>query len=591
MKNELSHTFAPAPRVSISAICSILFGVGVFAGVSQGQVGGVSFGSPTVVSNDTALRLLADVNQDGRLDIIGDQGLALALAGGGFSAVQPYPGSLVDFRPTGAGDLNGDGIGDVVGLASPSKMQVLIYDGVSSFSLGFSSDLMTFPVTWFPPASARVVDLDSDGDLDILACAGNLISWHGILDMRRFSFLNDGKGSFSLYETPVFSTWIRDVADANGDGNLDWVTTWWDAQFVPLIHGNGFGGSTSTSFIFTNWGPQGACFGNIDGDGIPDVAIGMYDLLGDVPPGARVWLSSTGSVNTWDQSLGGPNIYDVGGDGWGDVIFPGTETWALTSLGGGSLTNPFALPATASEAIDFADLDGDGRVDLLYPSGSTTLQLPSTAPAALPHVPWIASVGPWASRIAAPTTPILTVRGSGLAEILAMSIGSQNYVLPEATPLSAHLATIVLAPPPSAGVVEVSAFTPAGTSVPFRIPLRLASTPVVVVGPQQLSPGSPVTIGCAGPNPGDLVLLLASSCATPLSIAPYVDFAIGGCGDITFVDMPGPLDASGLSLLSGTVPPTLHGTMYLQYAAVNIADLMANHFPFATSGVLTINLP
>lgn len=114
------------------------------------------------------------------------------------------------------GDLNGDGHPDIVlakGRHWPLVDRVLLGDGTGAFStsydLGVASD-KTY--------SGRLVDLDGDGDLDVVISNDT--------PDPKLVYLNDGRGRFT-----VGSTWGRPewpmrnatVADMNGDGRPDIV--------------------------------------------------------------------------------------------------------------------------------------------------------------------------------------------------------------------------------------------------------------------------------------------------------------------------------------------------------------------------------
>ena len=107
------------------------------------------------------------------------------------------------------GDLNGDGNLDIVlakGRHTPLVNRVLINDGRGRFPVG--QDLGTADRSY----SAGLVDLDLDGDLDIVVSNDS--------PDPKPVYLNDGKGNFRLgstYGRPEWPMRNASVADLNGD--------------------------------------------------------------------------------------------------------------------------------------------------------------------------------------------------------------------------------------------------------------------------------------------------------------------------------------------------------------------------------------
>jgi hypothetical protein len=187
---------------------------------------------------------LADVNHDGRLDIVATatatgplraqqlpKSFALTLllndGRGGFSSSelplhtgQPW---FVD-----AGDLNGDRKIDLVANHhDQSKLSVLLGDGAGHFSEAGNS-----PFDWGRSAfQVALADANRDGRLDALAATGEAVR----------IMLGDGRGNFKAAPGSPFQTgrgvWRLAIADVNGDGKLDIVTTNFESRSVGLLLG------------------------------------------------------------------------------------------------------------------------------------------------------------------------------------------------------------------------------------------------------------------------------------------------------------------------------------------------------------------
>ena len=135
--------------------------------------------------------------------------------------------------------------------------------------------------------------------------------------------------------------------------------------------------------------------------------------------------------------------------------------------------------------------------------------------------------------------------------------------------------------------MNVIVTNPLGASAPTPVTLLLASSRFIFTSPTVPTAGGSVTIYLASPVPGHIAVLGYSGCLGPFAIPPFVTFFIGVCGDLQLAGVP-VLDGAGISSLTVSIPATLHGTVFLQYAET---DPLLATIPFLTSTFFQLSIP
>lgn len=160
------------------------------------------------------------------------------------------------------GDLDGDGVLDLVALESAGPLRVLLGSGSASFS---SSDQATVGAD---PRALALGDLDGDGSLDVVV--GTAAS------AELFVVLGGGDGTLSPLPAIAAGGEVHGVAlaDLDGDGNLDVAVARQGAEpGVAVALGDGSGGLLPPSPTPGQMmGAHGVVAGDLDGDGRPDLA-------------------------------------------------------------------------------------------------------------------------------------------------------------------------------------------------------------------------------------------------------------------------------------------------------------------------------
>ncbi len=193
-------------------------------------------GSPFRVGGSPYPHALGDVNSDGNTDIVtpnvrgNSMSVLLGDGKGGFRAAAGSP-VQVPTRPyyAGLGDVNGDGKLDaVLSHDDVNFVSVLLGDGRGGFHAAPSSPIDLGVRGW------RILlrDLNGDRRLDLITSSG----FAGVIVMA-----GDGRGGFSPAPGSPYPTgrgpWSLDVGDVNGDGKLDVVTANNEANSVTVLLG------------------------------------------------------------------------------------------------------------------------------------------------------------------------------------------------------------------------------------------------------------------------------------------------------------------------------------------------------------------
>jgi hypothetical protein len=264
--------------------------IGVFLGNGDG-----TFQSPITIDegDDSNALAVADVNHDGKLDIVVSQIDSVAvLLGNGDGTFQPfvaYSANGVGVNSVAIADVNQDGNQDIV--ASIPCSDDSCTSALAAVFLGNGDGTFRAVVDYVSggvnSSAIEVADLNGDGHPDILSasiCGADDNCSSGAVSV----LLGYGDGTFApavTYSTGAPDTFGMAVGDMNGDGVLDVVVA--DCSF-PLPHGS-------------------ACPG---GSGVVSVLLGNGDATFQPPathPSGGIWANSIA-------------IADVNGDGQADIL-------------------------------------------------------------------------------------------------------------------------------------------------------------------------------------------------------------------------------------------------------------------------------
>jgi hypothetical protein len=274
-------------------------------------------------------------------------------------------------RVASAGDVNGDGYGDVlVGGSTGSVGTVYLFhgsaNGIASGGVATAATQIVKGVNGGLGELASAGDVNGDGYADILvgapfyepfpSQAGSAFVFHGGANGISSGTLSDADTRLQSTGT-VFGESVRGAGDVNGDGFGDVIVGDWSytngdsfegAAFVFLGSAAGIVGSNPATAAARIESDQVNAFlgrsvsgiGDVNGDGYDDVGIGVrnYETLASqfdegalfvihggpagIPSGGPGIAAAKIDGDHFDTFLGEPVAAagDVNGDGYGDVI-------------------------------------------------------------------------------------------------------------------------------------------------------------------------------------------------------------------------------------------------------------------------------
>jgi len=357
-------------------------GDGTFAG------GSYVFGTGGMFPSSPAV---ADFNGDGKLDLVvancgngcntgtGTVGVLLGNGDATFQTAVTYSTGGVGAHQVIVADLNGDGKPDLVVPNSCASGSNCSYGpGLVGVLLGKGDGTFQAAVTYGSGGdyafSVAVADVNGDGKLDLLVanfCGNTTCSTPGPLGV----LLGNGDGTFQpviAYSLGGPALGQIKLADVNGDGKLDIVTTSGSTNAMVLL-GNGDGTFQAPVFYGTGgYGANGLAVADVNGDGRPDAIVtnGCFNTNPNCPHGSvGVLMNDTGPHSPTTTSLVS-NVNPAAVNQ--QVIYTAT----VTNQSGGPLTGTVAFKHGTSATT--VKLVGDQAVYRVTYSGSGTHLITAT---------------------------------------------------------------------------------------------------------------------------------------------------------------------------------------------------------------------
>jgi hypothetical protein len=279
----------------------------------------------------------------------------------------------------GIGDVDGDGHLDLVSVGDHGSplvgtdqhgIMVWLGDGAGRFTLEMTGD--------FGYGGVALGDVDGDGLLDVAYGIHHGWASSDLGDQLLEVALGDGSGAgWTAWDDGLAAngeTWgmfSTDLADIDGDGDLDLGSVGFGCCAGVHVYRNLGDGSWQQTFgrLGGNSGMH-LVFGDIDGDGDADLAVSHAAATVYLGDGAGGYSQNDGGLPPGgSRGRLGVSLGDVDADGADDLAFcnpaGGVEVWELDATGGWHDRSGTLPDLGECEATQLADMDVDGRVDLV----------------------------------------------------------------------------------------------------------------------------------------------------------------------------------------------------------------------------------
>jgi hypothetical protein len=363
---------------------------------------------------------IADLNGDGKPDIvvanwwdtnnIGDVSVLIGNGDGTFQPAVTYETGGAPNYSLVVADVNGDGKLDlIVSSCAASASLCGSGEGVVSVLLGNGDGTFRYALSYGSGAAVgahvAVADVNGDGKLDLI-----VTNYQGESngDGTVAVLLGKGDGTFQspvLYDSGAPGANAVTVADVNGDGMLDLLVAngcfsnctggQESLTVLSVLPGNGDGTFRPAAIYMTGAKTSGwISAADINGDGVLDAVLSSLNL-GSASGIVSILLGAGGGTFepavTYDSGgYAAPELAlaDLRADGLLDIVVEncgpvggcGTGVIGVLPGRGDGTFNPlvpFSSGAYNATSIAVADLNGDGRPDLVAanqcaPNGCTT---------------------------------------------------------------------------------------------------------------------------------------------------------------------------------------------------------------------------
>lgn len=333
--------------------------------------------------------ILADVNRDGKLDMItqhlmqkvvsvqlGDGTGRFALASGSPMKLAYAPGDIK------VGDINGDGLIDLgVSRSEHDTVDILLGEGNGKFSPASGSPLTVSASKEVNTHGLQFLDINEDGKLDIITTNNQQNSFA--------TMLGNGRAGFAAGATTTFPAgqgrYAFAFGDLDGDKHLDVAISnsgngeSLEPGRVIVLRGDGKGTFKMLSETATQMRPRYVTMGDMNGDQRLDLvfthSIGQVSVLLNQGNGKFI----PGPMYDLQSDLFGVASADVNGDQKNDLVVATVESVTVLLNETTKFIPAPGSPYTAGPGafhLTTGDVNRDGKPDIAASSfGGKTVTL------------------------------------------------------------------------------------------------------------------------------------------------------------------------------------------------------------------------
>lgn len=316
--------------------------------------------------------------------IVTSIGAVRILTDSSFNSKKDYSSGGYQKGNVAIADLDGDGKPDLVNSIGPMGSSISILRNLCSPGIISFATLIDLPTPLFP-IHVTPCDFDGDGKLDLvyltsfISILKNTSSGVGDISFAKPVVINGGPDLENVV-----------LGDLNGDGKPDIVTVNAGNNSIDVF-GNistadtiAFAAPVTISFGGNSLS-GGVAIGDLDGDGKPDIALVQYYsgliILRNTGTDRRLSFTASPSIALGPSVGSGSlpttvSIGDLDGDGKPDLAIGLSYNNAFTTLRNtstpGSISfdaqQDFSVGHNYTKSISIDDLDGDGMLDLIIES-------------------------------------------------------------------------------------------------------------------------------------------------------------------------------------------------------------------------------
>lgn len=354
---------------------------------------GEGFAPRSIISPfDSTFAHLADFDGDGDVDVIaGNENEDLSWFENTDGTGQSWETHVIDqlySPPIAIGDLDGDGDLDIAGTVfaeQTGKRELVWWENTAGDASAWirRPGIAQFEIL----TSLSFADLDKDGDLDVLISADRIIEWIENQSGDASSWLrqtidDDPSGDPSGDPSDEIQA---DAVDLDGDGDLDVIALVRAKQVYWYENQDGLGTTwLRTAIPETEIGPSEAAYVDLDEDGDLDIVLGDSDFLNartvfwleNASGDGSLWTERDLPVSPGENANFGSGDYlssaDVDHDGDPDIMIGSWDDCLVVwweNLGAASTWKAhFVDDIEEPTATRLGDFDGDGDLDILAAS-------------------------------------------------------------------------------------------------------------------------------------------------------------------------------------------------------------------------------